>query len=79
MSRWPRRRLSGQAGLVLAFLACLTVLAPAVAGNAEPVPVARAVHAGSGPASASPVRIDLYRAGGLVSQTNLVQCAGASM
>jgi hypothetical protein len=54
--------------VVAAVLACAIASAGAPAGaSAEPV------------GSSGPVRVDLYRKGDFASQTNLVQCVGASM
>ena len=64
-------------------IAALSMAAPS-AGASEPSPamptVAGSLTAAAGTTGATrPVRIDLYAPGDFVSQTNLVQCVGASM
>jgi hypothetical protein len=58
--------------LLLAALVAVSAIAAPVTAAAEPEPAAPGAPAG-------PFRMDLYRPGDFVSQTNLVQCVGASM
>jgi hypothetical protein len=60
-------RLSWPRRVALATLAAISIVAPA--GFAGPVPAE----------ARTPFEIDLYRPGDFVSQTNLVQCVGASI
>ncbi len=61
-----RRRVALPLLLVLALVAPLVAVTPVAA--AEPAP-----------AAPKPFRVNLFREGDFVSQTNLVQCVGASM
>ncbi len=70
-----RRRPSLAVVLVTAIVGSLMLAAPAAA--ADPVvgqPVREAARS-----AAEPFRLDLYREGDFVGQSNLVQCVGASM
>ncbi len=78
-SGWVPRALSAlAASAILATCAPIAAAAPpprVAAQSPVAVGVTRAVMAVPG----RPVRVDLYASGDFVSQTNLVQCVGASM
>ncbi len=64
----------------LSILLALGLLATGVpSGPVAAAEPSAAVGSTAAPAASRPVRIDLYQPGDFVSQTNLVQCVGASM